>query len=268
MVLAGCDSSGGLDEDTDLTVSPQETAESIAVSLAESTGGTAGELADAVAIAGGEGAVSAKAISRSRECTYDDTEQTWTCVVEVSGSRGRVETLDFDRTYEVQFFSEGTEVRFPADADSLTFQIVRGSGVFETERINNSHELRPATWSLGDNSNGTYTVQLLSEEAGRDVTEQFEGAVRVRTRDATVRKTRTDGLVLREGERLVAGTIEGSYEADVEIERANGETVSRSVSVTYVATFSEEGAEVAFTGGGERFTGESFMFNLATGELQ
>jgi hypothetical protein len=111
-------------------------------------------------------------------------------------------------------------------------------------------------------------VALLSDSAGRDVREEFSGAVRERTRDAEIRKTRSGELVWREGEGLVGGTLEGDYRATVEIQRANGSTVTRSVDATYVTTFSEDGATIEFTGGGERFDGETFGFSLTTGEIE
>jgi hypothetical protein len=40
------------------------------------------------------------------------------------------------------------------------------------------------------------------------------------------------------------------------------------VSVTYVVTFSEDGAEITLTGGGERFDGETFSFNRTSGVLE
>jgi hypothetical protein len=268
ILFAGCDSGGGLDESDDPTITADETAESIAYALAESTGGTADELGDAAAIAGGAGSSKAKDVSRTITRTYDDSERVWTYTVEVSGSRARIDTVNFSRSYRVQFFAGNEAVRLPADADSMTFDVVEGRGLFQTSRIDNSHELVPATWALSEAPNEERRITLLSAEAGRDVTEQFTGARRSRSREATVRKTRVEGLVHREGDGLVAGTIEGTYDADVEIERADGRTVSRSVSVTYVATFSEDGAEITFTGGGERFSGDTFTFDQTTGELE
>jgi hypothetical protein len=269
VLFVGCDSGGGLDDEDAASVDPEETAGSIAQSLAESTGGTADELGDAAAIVGGAASSTAKSVSHSRDCSYDDGTQVWTCVVDVEGARGRIDTVDFDRTYRVQFFGAGEVVRRSAEADSMTFEMVEGRGRFETVRIDHSHELLPATWSLRATQDDTYAVDLLSDEAGRNVSEDIAGRRdRTRSREAQVRKTRVEGLVFREGGGLVAGTIEGTYDADVEIERTDGDTVSRSVSVSYVATFSETGAEIAFTGGGERFNGESFEFNRTTGELE
>jgi hypothetical protein len=270
ILFAGCDSTGGLEDDPGVTVTAEETAASIAQSLAESTGGTADEFADAAAILGGAGASTTKDFSRSRDCSYDDSEQIWTCTVEVSGSRGRIDTAEFDRTYRVQFFAGDAVVRRSSEADSMTFEIVEGSGRFETARLDRSHTLIPATWAFSEASGDSFGIDLLSANAGRDATAEAVGrdSSRTRTRNAEVRKTRVEGLVYRENDGLVAGTIEGTYEADVEIERADGDTVSRSVSVTYVATFSADGAEIRFTGGGERFNGESFTFDRTTGALE
>jgi hypothetical protein len=270
LLLAGCDASGGLSDDNTETVSPEETAEAIAFSLAESTGGTADELGDAAALAGGatSSAAAAKDITRSRECTYDDSARRWTCDVQVNGSRGRVDQVDFDRVYRAQFFAGTTPVRQPAEADSMTFEIVEGSGRVQTARIDNAHELQPSTWALSGTQGTTYTINLLSETAGRNVDEQFTGPRRERTRTAEVRKTRVNDLVWRDGEGLVGGTIEGAYDATVELTRADDSTVTRTVNVTYVATFSEDGGEITFTGGGERFNGQTFAFDVGTGQLE
>jgi hypothetical protein len=109
---------------------------------------------------------------------------------------------------------------------------------------------------------------LLSDASGRDVREAFTGERRTRTREAEIRRTRAENLVWRRGDGLVDGIIEGAYDATVEIERADGSTVGRTVSVTYVATFSEDGGAITFTGGGGPFDGETFTFNPRTGDLQ
>jgi hypothetical protein len=269
-LLAGCDSGGGLDDTP--TVSPEETAAAISQSLAESTGGTVDEFADGAALAGGAATEKARSrtFRRSRSCTYDDGDEVWTCTVEVSGGRGRIETAEFDRTYRAQFFAGEQVVRRPAEADSMTFEVVEGEGAFRTPRIDWSHTLHPASWAFAETAPDTYAVYLRSDEAGRTVNSEVSDlqGTRTRTRNATVRKTRTEGLVFRAGDGLVDGTIEGAYEAEVEIERADGSTVDRSVSVTYAAAFSADGAEITFTGGGERFTGESFAFDPTTGEIE
>jgi hypothetical protein len=271
LLVVGCDSSGGLDDDGNTTVSAEETAESIAVSLAKNTGGTTDDLADAAETAEGNfGSNTAKALSRTKSCDFDDADERWTCTIEVDGTEvgARIDSLQRDRRFRAQFFADGAAVMRPVNADSMTFEIVQGSGRVLTDRLDTRYTLQPSTWALGSlDGDGEYTVSLLSDESGRDVTETFTGAVRQRTRDATVRKTQVDGLVMRNG-LPVAGTIEGSYEAQVEIQRADGSTVDRSVNVTFRATFAEEGAEITFTGGGERFNGETFAFDVASGELE
>jgi hypothetical protein len=270
VLVAGCDSTGGFDDETVSPVTAEETAESIALSLAKSSGGTASDFEDASALIGGASASTAKDLTRSRDCSYEGTAQTWTCTVAVTGSRGRLDTGEFNRTYRVQFFAADAVVRRSTEADSMTFEIVEGDGRFETTRLDRSHTLIPATWAFSEASVDSFAINLLSANAGRDITAETvrEDSSRTRTRNAEVRKTRVEGIVLRREVGLVAGTIEGSYEADVEIERADGDTVSRSVSVTYVATFSADGAEIRFTGGGERFNGESFTFDRTTGALE
>jgi hypothetical protein len=273
----GCDSTGGLDDEApeEATVSAEETAESIAFSLAEETGGTTDDLASGAALLGGglsnsAGAL-AKAITRDRSCTYSDASQTWDCSLEVSGSNNRIDSLRFTRAYQIQFFSGDSPVRRPADADSMTLAIAAGNGAVKTERIDNAHELLPATWSMAKTAtSGEFVARLLDGPSGRDVSETYTGPRRERTRTAEIRKTRVDDLVWRRGTpgRPISGTIEGTYTADVEILRPDSSTVTRTVDVAYVATFTEDGAEITFEGGGERFNGETFSFDVTTGSVE
>jgi hypothetical protein len=269
VLAAGCDAGGDLNDTSTATVSPEETAESIAFSTAETTGGTAADLSDAAALAQSTAStVQARAVSGSRSCTFEDAPQTWTCSVGVSGRGGRLDTIDVDRTYRAQFFSDGAIVRAPAEADSMTFEILSGSGTIETARIDNSHTLLGSSWALGGLQTDTYTIDLLSEQAGRDVTESVSGARRSRVRDASIRRTRVDGVQWRVGGGLAAGRIEGTYAASVEIERASGDTVTRTVDLSYDLVIADGEAELTFTGGGERFTGEVYTFDLSTGEME
>jgi hypothetical protein len=265
----GCDSGGGLDDDANTTVSAEETAESVAFSTAEATGGTTAELADAAAVASGAATkMRAKTVTASRECTYETDTEMWTCRFSVEGSRARIDTINVEREYRAQFFSGNTVVRAPADADSMTFEIVRGSGLTETARIENSHTLIGSTWTLSGLQTDAYTIRLLSSEAGRDVNETYTAPRRSRVREASVRKTRIDEVVWAEGQGLQSGTIEGTYDAAVDIERLGGETVTRTVNVDYEVVIADGQATLTFTGGGERFTGERFSFDLSTGELE
>ena len=269
--VTGCDSSGGLvnqpDAD-DAVVSAEETAESIAFSVAEETGGTIEDLGSAAGLLQARSGLDAKSFSRNRSCDYDDEAMRWTCEASVERENPRVSS-SLSRSYQVQFFDGSTPVRSPADADSMTFALLEGSGSVETRRIENEHTLLPATWSIArTDTPGKFTVRLIDGPAGRDVEEEFSGAVRERTRTAQIRKTRADALTWRRGTpgRPVDGTIEGTYDADVEITRADGSTLNRTVSVSYVVTFSEDGAEVTFEGSGERFNGESFSFDPVSGD--
>jgi hypothetical protein len=262
--VTGCDSSGGLQDAPDAddaVVSAEETAESIAFSVAEETGGTVEDLGSAAGLLQARTGLDAKSFSRNRSCDYDDEAS-------VERENPRISS-SLSRSYQVQFFDGETPVRFPGNADSLTYALQEGSGSVEGPRIENEHTLLPATWSIARTATpGEFTVRLVDSTAGRDVEEEFSGAVRERSRTAQIRKTRVDALTWRRGTpgRPVAGTIEGTYDADVEITRADGSTLNRTVSVSYVVTFSEDGAEVTFEGSGERFNGESFSFDPVTGE--
>jgi len=276
VALAGCDSTGDLDEGDELVVTPEETAEAIAFSTAEETGGAAESFADAaVLLTNGTSSSSfdglAKSITRDRSCTYDDTEMIWSCDFSVVGSAGRLDSINVERSSRVQFFDGDTPVARPADADSMTFGIVSGSGLIQTPRIDNSHALLSTTWALARTpASNEFAIYLLSPPAGRDVSEEFVGPRRSRTREAQIRKTGARGLLWRSGNpgRPIDGTLEGTYAATVEIERATGDLVTRSVDVAYTITFSEDGAEITFTGGGERFAGQSFSFDIETGTLE
>jgi hypothetical protein len=269
--VTGCDSSGGLQDAPDAddaVVSAEETAESIAFSVAEETGGTVEDLGSAAGLLQARTGLDAKSFSRNRSCEYDDEAMRWTCEASVERENPRISS-SLSRSYQVQFFDGETPVRFPGNADSLTYALQEGSGSVEGPRIENEHTLLPATWSIARTATpGEFTVRLVDDTAGRDVEEEFSGAVRERSRTAQIRKTSVDALTWRRGTpgRPVDGTIEGTYDADVEITRANGSTLNRTVSVSYVVTFSEDGAEVTFEGSGERFNGESFSFDPVSGE--
>lgn len=271
VVLTGCDSNGG-EDDSSATVSPAESAEAIAFSTAEETGGTLDDVENAISAFNDDlsSANSAsKALSASRECTFDDDAVLYTCTVEVSGSSPRVSSASFDRTYRFQFFDGETAVRRSPEADSMTAELVSGSGSLQTARIDNSHEVLPATWSIARTATADeYAVRLLSQEAGRNVEENFTGPVRERSRTASVRKTIADDLLWRSGDGFVDGRIDGVYNATVEILRADDTTVSRSVDAEYTIEFGESESVITFTGGGETFAGESFTFNSGTGEME
>ena len=271
VVLAGCDSNGGTD-DPNATVSPAETAEAIAFSTAEETGGTLDDLNNAITAFNDDlssANAASKDLSVGRECTFDRDAVLYTCTVEVSGSSRRVSSASFDRTYRFQFFDGETAVRRSPEADSMTAELLSGSGSLQTARIDNSHDVVPATWSIARTATADeYAVDLLSEQAGRDVEENFAGPVRERSRTASVRKTVSNDLRWRTGDGFIDGTLDGTYSANVEILRADDTPVSRGVDAEYMIEFSESDAEITFTGGGETFAGESFTFNSDTGEME
>ena len=272
-LLTGCDSNGG-GEDPEPTVSPSETAEGIAFSTAEETGGTLDDLENAITAFDDDDALvqstpETKDLSASRECTFDSDAVRYTCTVEVSGSDPRAASASFDRSYRFQFFDGEAAVRRSPEADSMTADLVSGSGSLETSRIDNSHEVVPATWSIARSATADeFSVQLVGEVAGRDVEETFTGPVRKRSRTASVRKTLSNALRWRTGDGFIAGSLDGTYSANVEIARADDTTISRSVDAEYTIDFGESSAVITFTGGGETFAGASFTFNSGTGEME
>jgi hypothetical protein len=275
LLSAGCDSTGGLADDGDAAVTAEETAEAIALSTAENSGGTADDLATAAGLAastlgtsrGGSPAIAA-AFERGRDCSYDGNAEAYTCTFIVTGSRGRIDTLDIRREVDVQFFANGTPTRRARGADSLVYRVRSGAGQVKTPRIDNEHTVVASAWSFSRAGEGRWAVDLLSESAGRDVREVLSGPERERSREASVRKTDASGVVWQEGSGLVDGSLAGSYDAAVAITRADDSTVERSVDVSYQIVFSDGAAEITFTGSGERFNGQSFTFDPASGELQ
>jgi len=275
VVLTGCDSTGGLDDSDDETVvTAEETAESIATAVSEDTGGTLSDLSDAAGflqtgVSSNQTAnQTAKVFTQENNCSYSTETRVWLCSVAVNGSNARIDTASFEREYRLQFFSGETTIRRPADADSMTFGVVSGRGELVTTSVDNSHDLLPTTWSLARTGDGTLRVELLSAPAGRNANETFTGNIRQRIRNAEVRKTRADGLVVREGSGVIAGTLEGTYDATVDITRADDSVVTRTINAEYVITFTDSGAEITFTGGIERFNGESFSFDRTTGVVR
>ena len=259
--LSGCDSSGGLDDDS-VPVSAEETAESIAVSLGENTGGVASDLTDAAGLlTSGTKSTFAKDITRSRECTYDDSDEDWTCTFVIEGARGRIDSLRVQRTVRAQFFDGMTVVRAPSKADSMTYELKSGDGHLTTPRLDHSHTVVPSEWSIARQKADTYGIALLSKNAGRDVSGTLSGERRKRERTAEIRRTGTDDLLWEKGNGLIGGTVEGTYDATVTVTRQDDSTVSREISLTYTATFSDGSITVSLEGGGERFNGETFEFD-------
>lgn len=276
VLLTGCDSTSSNNTEE---IAPDETAEMIAVTLAEDNGGTADDLASAQNylqnLMTGANSVtpSAKAVSRSydRDCQYDDSDQVWGCTVSATRSTNRTDA-SFDRSIEVQFLDASGQPRRAYDVDgepaaSLTYSLLSGSGSFDGPRMFSQHTVpapgEPATfWTIDNPGTGTITINGSGSRSVNNGQESFRGT---RTRDAVITTQATD-VVVERGAGIQSGTITGTYEAQVELTNTDGDSVTRTISVEYVATFSGDTVDITFTGGGERFNGRSFTFSSATGE--
>lgn len=270
-LLTGCDSTDSMNTD-DVEVQPEATAEMIAVSIAESNGGTADDL-----IAGGSdfdsNLKSGKAVSRSfnRECKYSDADQLWNCDVRALRETNRT-SATFERVVQVQFRDADGQPQRNYNVDgqtaaSMTYTILSGNGSFTSPRTSNSHTIpagdrSPSSWTFDDLGTGTLTI---NGSGSRATTGEMSGRRGERVRNAVI-TTQAQDVVLQRGEGIQSGTLTGTYEADVTLTGDNGNEVTRTVSVEYEAVFSGGDVTVTFTGGGERFNGQSFVFNSGTGE--
>jgi hypothetical protein len=277
VLLTGCDST---DSNSTDEVSPDETAEMIAITLAEENGGTADDLSSSTfytqPLTVGPSALTkdaVKALSRTynRDCQYSDADQVWTCTVSATRTTNRSEAT-FDRTVEVQFLDANGQPRRAYDVDgepaaSLTYSILSGSGTFDGPRMSSQHTI-PAPgedavfWTIDNPGTGLLTI---NGNGSRSVSNGQDGFRGSRTRNATITTLATDVVVDR-GAGIQSGTISGSYEAEVELTNNSGNSVNRTINVEYIASFSGDTVEITFTGGGERFNGRTFTFSSDTGE--
>lgn len=266
LILAGCDAAGSMDDaaDEDLTVTAEETAASVATALAQETGGTADDIEDVARFAHD---LTAGPKAFSRDCTFDAAAIWWTCSVAFDRS-GNLRSRTYERTYRVQFFdADGTPQSNyrvgGVPADSLTFTVLEGSGRFSSPRVESSHTiLGTPTWHVAIND----SVLVMNGSGGRAHTDSLTTNRTTRVRDASQESTLTDIAWVR-GDGIDSGTISGTHEAEVVITRLNGETATRSISVTFEATFTDGTGTITLTGGGERFNGKAFAFDLMTGDL-
>jgi hypothetical protein len=277
VLFTGCDST---DSNSTEEISPDETAEMIAVTLAEENGGTADDLTSAQTYAqtlttgpsaATDDAIKALARSYSRDCQYSDAEQTWTCTVSATRSTDRSQA-SFDRTVEIQFLGADGQARRAyrvngEPAATLTYSVLSGSGTFDGPRMSSQHTLpapgEDATfWTVDTPGTGRLTI---NGSGSRTVSNGQEGFRGTRTRNATL-TTQAADVVVERGEGVQSGTISGTYDATVELTNNSGDSVNRTINVEYVATFTSDTVEITFTGGGERFNGRTFTFSSATAE--
>jgi hypothetical protein len=270
LVLTGCDSTGPSSDAPE--VSADETAEMIAVTLAEENGGTADDVASADLYATNL-QTGSKAISRSysRDCSYSDADQLWSCDVSASRTSNRIDA-SFSRSVEVQFLDASGQPQrnYTEDGEtaaSLVYTILDGSGSFESPRMSTEHTI-PASgndassWTIDGPGSGVLTI---NGAGSRETSATRTGRRGSRVRSATLTSQVSD-VLLERGSGIQGGTIAGTYDAEIVLTNDAGEEFSRSISVEYEATFSNDTVEITFTGGGERFNGRSFEFSSATGE--
>ncbi|WP_022834703.1 hypothetical protein [Salisaeta longa] len=274
LVVTACDSGAPTATD-DFTVTSADAAEAVAAALGETTGGAIAEVEDA---AGGvyHGDPSSLLTSKafSRDCDYDDANVWWTCTVD--GSVGNnLRTLSIDRTVRLQFFdASGTpQPRYQTSdgqtAESLTYTILEGAGDFEGPRLAgrytiNLNDADPSQWTVANIDSDTLSVNGQRSHARFD---SLTTARTIRIRNAQASSTFED-VVFVQGSGLHSGTIQGTYAAEVERTR-DGESVTRSIALEYVAEIENGQATVTITGDGVRFNGDAFTFttNLETGDV-
>lgn len=264
-LLAGCDAGGSMNDDQsdDFTVTAEEAAASVALALAQETGGTIDDVEDAVQFAEN---LTASSKNFTRDCLFDDANVWWACSVSFERS-GDVRSRTYNRVHRIQFFDAAGDPQpnyraGDVTAESLRLTILEGSGRFSAPRIESSHSiLGTPTWdvtafrdSLFFNGN---SARLHTDEVTTDQT--------MRLREAMQEVTLDDVLWVR-GAGIESGTITGTYDAEVTITR-DGETGTRTIAVSFEAIFEDGESTITFTGGGERFNGRQFAFDLLTGDL-
>ena len=273
LLLVGCDSSGTSSEPLDVTA--EETAESIALATATETGGTLDDAEDAATVSsvltnammGPSASMRAQTSDLAQNhCGFNNDEVLWSCSFSVERSSERAEVA-FSRDYEIQFLdANGDPMPFfemgGETAASITLDVLSGWGSVQTRRVVNSYTINTSSWTLSDL---TETSATLSGTASRSMADTLTTQNAEHTRIADVEMEMQD-LVWVQEEGPENGTISGTYSAEVTITR-DGETATRTVNASYTITFADGEGEITFTAEGSRFNGESFRFDVDTGEL-
>lgn len=268
LILTGCDSTGSSDT---LDVTAEETAESIAYALATDTGGALDDAEDAATatqiVSGALSALNAQREAEATDVRSNDCEfgLVTTCDFTLPRDLPRSD-INFERIYEIRLFKDGELMRPVAlrttTPDSIRFTIVEGLGSVVTQRIDNEYTIRASDWVLSDLGDNAPTINGASS---RSMTGTLTRPNGTRNRIADVTTTFEDVVWIRD-EGPESGTIRGTYDAEVTITR-DGESATRTVDVAYTVTFTDGEGELTFTGGGSRFNGETFTFDVDSGEL-
>ncbi|HYE94651.1 MAG TPA: hypothetical protein VD962_00450 [Rubricoccaceae bacterium] len=262
ITFAGCDNAGS---DTDNASDAEETeAAAVVVANAIAVDG-GGALNDAAGIASfGDGdALGGGEPGCTVERSFDPATMTWTRTIDCErGDPDGAFYAAFSRTHELQFFNDGVPQQPAEGADSLHLVIVDGTGVRWNPVL--YHELQDigGDFAIGDldeelvTVNGTYNRSALDSVRTRRA---------IRTVDYDLALTFDDvrgpRRVRHNWHRAVSGTLSGTYDATVTIQRA-GSTQTREVHRTFTIVFGGESDPGVAT---LRMGGQTYRVDLETG---
>ncbi|GIV61950.1 MAG: hypothetical protein KatS3mg044_0816 [Rhodothermaceae bacterium] len=239
LLLAGCDATNPDDlEVTDSTVN-EDVAASVATLVADASGGMLDQVGDLAELTSASGLWAAGKDGVER--VYNEATGTWTVTVdrERSNPPGTVQ-MSVHRVYTVQFLNaEGLPQKYYITegdtARTLNFQIVEGSGTFQTPRV---------TAERTDISGGFVATNIHTEQVTLNGDYSRSGTHRIET-NAVNRvleysfSVQVFDLVGPRGSRLnlaqkVSGVLEGQFTGTLTLENPAGSRVvniSRDVRV-------------------------------------
>lgn len=292
LTITGCDSSTTDADDAGLPdglSTTEDAAAVIAGAVALQSGGALDDVANLAAELGDFSGARLSGEAHPAGCegerAFDEATGVWTR--SLACERGRPDGLfyaAFSRTQTFAFFdADGNSVMLPADAASLDFAIVDGTGIRRTPRAH--HELLDlsadlAVTGIGDGDslvtvNGTYSRSATDTLTTRNATRTFTYALDLTLDDVTgpARRRHDDpaGAPGRPGPagthwgRPVSGTLSGSMTGQATYSGPRGD-FQREVDRTFTVTF---GGDSASPTARIRFDdGSTYTADALTGELQ
>lgn len=283
--LVGCDTADTDSADLDATNAAIAEAEAVSIvnALAIENGGALASLGDALAL--GDEARGGHAFGCERSRTYSETAQLWTQSVDCErGDADGAFYLAFARTRQVQFLdADGAPQMLPADAETMLFDIVEGSGERRTPVFEHVLNDIGGAFTVTDFSDDLVTV---NGEYARAATNTYERRRAVRTFDYALDLTFVDVVTPRrmhvagdqpEGPhgghgyggqrfwfRAESGRVEGTLTGTMTVETASG-VRTRQIDRAFVVTFGEANGEPVAT---IRVGEYTFEANPTTGEIE
>jgi hypothetical protein len=238
----------------------------VAGDLAADGGGVIDQLADLSAAIGGLDAGKTLVHERFHEAVYDDQTGTWT--ITVARERGNPDGVPYaaiSRVYTLRLLdAEGQPQQFRVvDGDTARtaeFAIVSGAGTHRTRRFEQNLDALAGSFLV----TGVETDLLTVDGTwSRSASNRLEAPRFVRTHASTLDLELIDVVVPRQGgldlSQVVSGLVEGSYVADITIERGD-DYAERHVERTFTLVLGDGEAELTLGGQGYRCS-------LQTGEL-